>query len=173
MKNRLSFPIALILIIVALPGLRLNAQVNSSNGNSKFKTITRELACQCGCGLLVSACDPNDCATSKEIRANVTALINQGKSEPEILHSMVATYGEQILAAPPKEGFSLSAYILPFAFLIIGGYVLMLIITRWLPKIRGTETETMISASGNGNGTSETGIRHKQQIEQELKDLDL
>lgn len=47
-------------------------------------------------------------------------LIAQGKSEKEILASLKAVYGERVLAAPPKKGFFLSAWIFPFVILSLG-----------------------------------------------------
>ena len=160
-----------LLALFILAGMFRITPVYAKTQSASFKEITSELSCNCGCGLLVSACAPEECAASAEIRGKVTKLLNDGKTEPEILQAMVGAYGTQILAAPPKEGFNISAYVLPFAFLIVGGYVLMLIVTRWLPKVRGASaTGEPPNVSGNGNDVT---IRHRKQIEQELKDLDL
>jgi len=172
MKRHLS---GIVLLSVVL-GFILNVfgeQPQNDPKDALFKEVTSSLTCSCGCGLLVSACEPADCATSAEIRGKVHGLIDQGDSKAQIMQAMVVSYGEQILAAPPKEGFNLTAYVLPFVFLIIGGYVLLLIITRWLPPFRGANNATVPpeTSAGNANESSDD-IRHLNQIEKELKDLD-
>ncbi len=177
MKRRLSN----LLIVCLIIGFALHTSAaptkNADPDKVLFDQVISELTCQCGCGLLVSACEPADCATSAEIRGKVRKLIAQGESDDQIKQAMVKDYGPQILAAPPKAGFNLSAYILPFAFLIIGGYVLLLIITRWLPKIRGANNEPIRAETvmeSDENAQNKSGeIRHLEQIENELKKLDL
>ena len=56
------------------------------------------------------------------IKARVCHILRTvGKSKPEVLQAMVAQYGERILAAPTKEGFNLTAWIIPFVMLVAGG----------------------------------------------------
>ena len=48
-------------------------------------------------------------------RREITRLIEQGKTKQEILDSLVATYGDTVLASPKDEGFGLAAYLVPIA----------------------------------------------------------
>ena len=45
-------------------------------------------------------------------------------SEEQIIQSYVDQYGETVLSAPPRKGFHLTAWILPFAAFLIGGSIL-------------------------------------------------
>ena len=103
------------------------------------------------------------------VREQVGQMLDTGKSEKEITRAMVNIYGEQILAAPPKSGFNLSAYVLPFAFLLLGGVVLYGIISRWMPGLQGETTANMKLSTGK----EDQDIKHRDRIENELQNLDL
>jgi len=158
----------LIFLLVSLSVSQLQAY-----DKKETHKINSTLTCQCGCNLLVSVCRMEGCMC-EGVRKQVGEMLDEGKTPTQIRQTMVAEYGEKILAAPPKEGFNLSAYVLPFVFLIIGGYVLLLIITRWLPRFRSAN-DAPITPGTSGDNENETSddVRHLQQIEKELKDLDL
>jgi cytochrome c-type biogenesis protein CcmH len=65
-----------------------------------------------------------------EIRTEVRAMLAEGKSRDEILNHYVAQYGERILAAPRAEGFNILAYVLPWAALILGAWLLIVLIKK-------------------------------------------
>lgn len=95
--------------------------------------ITNEFACTCGCNMVVSACEGSmTCDAAKNITAEVDQLINQGKTKVEIVKYFTKKYGERILAAPTKKGFNLTAWILPFIALLLGGGLIYVFIDRCL-----------------------------------------
>lgn len=65
-----------------------------------------------------------------EIRTEVRAMVAEGKNRDEILNHYVAQYGERILAAPRAEGFNILAYVLPWAALIFGAWLLIVLIKK-------------------------------------------
>lgn len=65
-----------------------------------------------------------------EIRTEVRAMLAEGKSRDEILNHYVAQYGERILASPRAEGFNILAYVLPWAALIMGAWLLIVLIKK-------------------------------------------
>jgi cytochrome c-type biogenesis protein CcmH len=67
---------------------------------------------------------------AEKIRNEVSAMVAAGKSRDEILDHFVAEYGERILAAPKPSGFNAFAYILPWASLILGSWLLFLLLKR-------------------------------------------
>ena len=67
---------------------------------------------------------------SDQIRKEVRTMVAEGKSRDEILDFYVAKYGERILAAPRPEGFNALAYVLPWAALIMGAWILILLIRK-------------------------------------------
>lgn len=65
-----------------------------------------------------------------QIRTEVRAMVAAGKSRDEILDHFVAQYGERILATPRPKGFNALAYVLPWAALILGAWLLITMIRK-------------------------------------------
>jgi cytochrome c-type biogenesis protein CcmH len=69
---------------------------------------------------------------SEQIRKEVRAMVEAGKSRDEILDHYVAKYGERILAAPRARGFNILAYVLPWTVLIAGVWLLFVLLRKLL-----------------------------------------
>jgi cytochrome c-type biogenesis protein CcmH len=69
-------------------------------------------------------------AVAEQIRTEVRAMVAQGMTRDEILDHYVAQYGERILASPRAEGFNMLAYVLPWAALLFGAWLLIVLIKR-------------------------------------------
>ena len=81
------------------------------------------------------------------------------------MQSFVAEYGEVVLAAPTKKGFNLTAWVLPFVMLVVGGGVVRAVIRRWSrPEAR--------MASGPDRPSTAEDAEYQARVERELKDLD-
>jgi cytochrome c-type biogenesis protein CcmH len=65
---------------------------------------------------------------SKQMRRVVREMLVQGNSRDEILDFFAERYGPQVLAAPPKSGLSLLAWIVPVVavFAVIAGGLLVI-----------------------------------------------
>ncbi|HLF04079.1 MAG TPA: cytochrome c-type biogenesis protein CcmH, partial [Dehalococcoidia bacterium] len=50
---------------------------------------------------------------ARQMRLRVREMLGQGASRQEVLDFFVARYGAEVLAAPPKSGFNLVAWVLP------------------------------------------------------------
>jgi cytochrome c-type biogenesis protein CcmH len=74
------------------------------------------------------------CSTADQIKSDIKQMIAKGMSEDEIIKSYVAQYGQTVLAAPPKKGFQLTAWMVPFAAFLVGGLVLFTFLKRHQEK---------------------------------------
>lgn len=91
--------------------------------------ITAKIVCDCGCNnLTVKNCT---CGKADQVRADVASRLDAGQSSAQVLQAYVDEYGEQILAAPTREGFNLVGWIMPFAALLAGASLLLLALRRW------------------------------------------
>jgi cytochrome c-type biogenesis protein CcmH len=70
------------------------------------------------------------CSTADQIKSDIKTMIAQGMSEDDIIKSFVAQHGDTVLAAPPKKGFQLTAWMVPFAAFLLGGVVLIVFLKR-------------------------------------------
>ncbi len=64
---------------------------------------------------------------AKQMRVIVRERLLQGQSEQEIIDYFVSVYGISVLAEPPRQGFGLTAWIVPPAALAVGAALLALV----------------------------------------------
>ncbi len=74
--------------------------------------------------------------TAQQMRAIILDQVRAGKSRDEILAYFVSRYGEWVLLAPPRRGFNLLAWWLPFAGIAVGTLAVVLAARRWVANGR-------------------------------------
>ena len=159
MKFRaLVIPIAVLLTLV-LSTTAVYAALTS-------KDIEKELMCQCGCTMVVDVCE---CETANQMRVRIAELIDQGQDKDQIIASFVSQYGEKILASPPKKGFNLVAWIVPFAAVAAGGIALFFILRVWATKGKTLKVSKGLSPVPPASSADTDGYR--DQLDAELKKL--
>ncbi|MDR7402246.1 MAG: cytochrome c-type biogenesis protein CcmH [Armatimonadota bacterium] len=93
--------------------------------------LAGEFVCQCGCGLTLATCNHPVCGPRDQMLATLGRLLAEGKTASEIRAAFVASYGEAVLAAPPRRGFNLVAWWGPYAALAAGAAVLLTLAALW------------------------------------------
>jgi cytochrome c-type biogenesis protein CcmH len=68
---------------------------------------------------------------AQQVERFIAVRIRAGDSKQEIKDKLVEQYGPRILAAPPREGFDLLAWVLPLAGALGAALVLGLAAWRW------------------------------------------
>lgn len=58
----------------------------------------------------------------------------KGETDEQIIQAFVQQFGSTVYAEPPKSGFSLVAWVMPTAYLVLGALVVIFVISRWLKK---------------------------------------
>lgn len=81
-------------------------------------------------------------ALSQQMRSVVREKLALGATKEEILQFFVERYGEGVLAAPPKAGFNLLLWVLPFLGIATGGFLIFWIVK----KMKGKELYSKTSA---------------------------
>ena len=96
------------------------------------KELEQKLKCTCGCNLDIYVCRTTDftCQYSPALHKEVVDLRAAGKDPEAVVAAFVAKYGEQILMAPPAEGFNLAGYLVPGAAVLLAGSVIGLVLLR-------------------------------------------
>jgi cytochrome c-type biogenesis protein CcmH len=96
--------------------------------------VADKIMCQCGCGAVLSECPHQDCGWGIPEKTYIEEQLQAGKSEAQMVQYYVQKYGEKILAAPPKTGFNMTAWVIPFAGLIMGGAALYFMVRMWAQR---------------------------------------
>jgi len=129
--------VAAALCLLAAVGLACAASApptSSTALDDRVREIASDLRCVV-CQNLSVADSPSDLA--REMRNLIRELVQQGKSRQEIQDYFVSRYGEFVLLAPPKHGFSLLVWVLPFLALVIGAGGVYLVARRWATRPPG------------------------------------
>ncbi len=156
-----------IVMIVALILLAGPATVWAA---SQLANLENALMCKCDdkCGKVLINCT---CDTSKETRKILTGKLDSGLTVDQIVKQYVDKYGETILSAPTKSGFNLSAWIMPFAALAIGGFGVRKVIQSW---VRPSQTKKDADANGKESApeTDAPSGKYSKKLADELDRLD-
>lgn len=131
----------------------------AGNAADKAREIEDQLIAPCCWSQPVSQ---HDSEVSQQIRDEVRNMLAAGKSRDDILDSFVARYGERILVTPRPKGFNTLVYLLPWAALPLGAWILVLL----LRKLR-SPAPTPAPAPAPSPGT-----RYDSVIEKEMRELD-
>jgi len=90
-----------------------------------------ELEGEVMCPVCNTTLDQSSSPAARQIEAVISRRIAAGDTKSEIKDRLVAEYGPQILAAPPKEGFDLLAWLLPIGGALAGAAILGFLAWRW------------------------------------------
>ena len=108
------------------------AQSSSQLLTPEIRRVGGRLACLCGtCNNTVGDCPMLECHYSKPAREKIAAKLSIGESDDQIVQGVVKETGLQALAAPPQEGFSLLAWVMPWIAISIGLIVIWLFMRRF------------------------------------------
>ena len=87
------------------------------------------------CQSLSVADSPSE--TANQMRAIVRERLAAGDSPEQVLAYFVEKYGDWILLSPPKSGFTLLVWVLPFVGLGIGLVLVAVTVSRWSRRPEG------------------------------------
>ncbi|UCD11856.1 MAG: cytochrome c-type biogenesis protein CcmH [Nitrospinaceae bacterium] len=129
------------LALMAVPVLFLLALPPAAGAGALLADLENALMCKCDdkCGKVLINCT---CSTSDKTRAEFTRMLESGLTVEQIIQKQVDQYGETVLSAPTKNGFNLTAWVAPFAALLVGGLGIRKVIDNWVRKNRGEPGET-------------------------------
>lgn len=117
-----------LLIPVIVWGAAAGSGLSAVELEDKVREVASGLRCVV-CQNLSVADSPSDLA--KEMRNLVRDLLQQGKTPEEIRAYFVSRYGEFVLLSPPKRGFNLLLWGLPFLAIAAGACGVYMVAKRW------------------------------------------
>jgi len=97
----------------------------------RFSEMGHQMMCICGCSQILLECNHVGCPAADGMRIELMASLTRGDSDSLVEQSFVQKYGPTVLAAPTTKGFDRVAYLIPFAALILGLGLIVLVIRAW------------------------------------------
>jgi cytochrome c-type biogenesis protein CcmH len=126
---------------LAVAALPLIVPVGAQQFSERAKKIGSQLNCMCGsCNMTAANCShpggefSGPCPTAKAMLQEIDQRGTRGETDEQIVQAFVKEFGSTVYAEPPKSGFSLVAWVMPTAYLVLGALVVIFVISRWLKK---------------------------------------
>ena len=137
-------------LAVAALALALLAPTAAAEQAASLTEIEKQVMCPV-CGTLLQLAESPQ---AQRERVFINGLIAEGKTEAQVKDALVAEYGDEVLALPPRSGFSLSAYLVPIVAFLIAVAALAVGVLRWR-RTGGGGPDDPAPAAGPSDADSE------------------
>ena len=109
---------------------------------------------------------------AEQWRELIRQKLAQGESQAQIMAYFVDMRGEEILAAPPKRGFALTAWLFPALIIINGTGVIVLLTHRWARQRSGIENARNLGMNPSISAhDSSSPDPYRDRLQKELEDF--
>jgi cytochrome c-type biogenesis protein CcmH/NrfF len=116
------------------------------------------------CPTCQTSLELSNAPVAERMRAFIRERIAAGDSRSEIDDALVADFGEEVLAAPPKEGFNLLAWVLP----LLGGALAIGALAFALVRWSRTRPEPELPEPASANGGPPLDPELERKVDEEL-----
>jgi cytochrome c-type biogenesis protein CcmH len=151
-----------------LPVLLAVALLAAACGGADETPTLAELEKKFICPTCQTTLELSNAPVADRMRVFIRERIAAGDSESEISEALVAQFGEGVLAAPPKEGFNLLAWVLPLAGGAVAIGALAVALRRW----SRTRAEPGSAATPSANGRPPLDPELERRLDEELARFD-
>jgi cytochrome c-type biogenesis protein CcmH len=151
------------LVSALVVALAVVAPAAASEQHPTLPELERELICPTCHESLAASNSP----IADRMRAFIRARIAAGDTKSQIEAKLVDQFGEAVLAAPPKSGFNLLAWILPLAGIVLAAGIVGVLAYRWSRTRRAPEL-----ADPSANGRYHLDPELERRVDEELARYD-
>jgi cytochrome c-type biogenesis protein CcmH len=151
-------------LVVGLVGLVLAAPAAASEQHPTLPELEGQLMCPICEGETLAQ---SDSAPAQQIKAYIQRRIDRGATRSQIKQELVVMWGKRILAAPPRHGFDLLAWLLPIVGALGGAAVLGVLAWRWTRERDPEPAPQRWSLNGHPLGPDE-----ERRLDEELARFD-
>ena len=152
------------LVALVLAALVLAAPAAASEQHPSWRVLEGQLMCPICEGETLAQ---SDSAAAQRIKVEIQQRIAAGDTRSQIKRRLVAEWGERILAAPPRHGFDLLAWLLPIVGVLGGAAVLGVLAWGWTREREPEPAPERWSLNGHPLGPDE-----ERRLDEELARFD-
>lgn len=118
-------------LLLAVAALALAAPALASEQHPTLLELEGQLMCPVCQGETLAQ---SDSIPAQRIKAHIQQRIRQGWTRSQIKNELVDIWGTRILAAPPRHGWNLLAWVLPLVGILGGAGVIGILAWGWSRK---------------------------------------
>jgi cytochrome c-type biogenesis protein CcmH/NrfF len=115
-----------------------------------------------------------NCTSSQaeQWRELIRQKLTRGETKEQILRYFVDIGGEGILAAPPKQGFALTAWLLPLFVMVNGAGLIVVLTRRWAQRRPQTDIRGIADDNTTASSAHPVSDPYLDRLHRELKEFD-
>ncbi|HLX56271.1 MAG TPA: cytochrome c-type biogenesis protein [Ktedonobacteraceae bacterium] len=167
MKQRRVF-LLIIAVVVMLAGIWLYFLLVTPPQETLDQRV-HDVASQLKCPVCQDESVADSPATiSMQMRGVIRQQLLEGKSEQQVIQYFVSRYGNSILWSPPKQGFTLLAWIAPIVMVLGSAVLLLLVLRGWLADARAAGPAENGDAADGEQADASDLQQFQARLEQEL-----
>ncbi len=126
--RRPAAPLALALLLLGAAGVAAQPPARPAVDEQQVYAVAAELRCVV-CQNLSVADSPSEMA--RQMRQIMRERLAAGESPAQVRQFFVERYGEWILLAPPRRGFTLLVWLTPAVAVLLGVSLVAVLVVRW------------------------------------------
>jgi len=130
---------------VLAAALLLAAPAAASEQHPTLNELENQIMCPVCAGETLAQ---SDSPAAAQVKRYIQGRIVAGDTRSQIKRELVAQYGTRILAAPPRHGFDLLAWVLPLVLILGGAAGMGVLVWRWTRR----REEQAVAAAWSQNG---------------------
>ena len=165
-KGSIVFLVFLFTVIVG---------VESAHAGAMLADLENALMCKCDdkCGKVLINCT---CSTAAKTRKKFTKMLESGITVEQIIQQQITEYGETVLSSPTKAGFNLTAWVMPFGALLIGGAGLRRLLNIWSANNKAgaelSDNQIDDTSDDKDKSSDESSSKFSRDLQNELNQLE-
>lgn len=152
------------MFILAVPAAAQENDPKKFVSDDDVNAIAKELYCPVCESTPLDVCPTQACADWREV---IRTKLSEGQTQEEIEAYFELQYGARALAEPPQRGFTLAAWILPIAVVVVGG----LIFGRYIRSMRRAKVATTTNQQIASGETETADDDYEARVERELREM--
>ena len=135
-----AWQVAALFMVLACPALAVEPVVfDDPAEEERFRQLTTELRCLVCQNQTIA---DSDAPLAHDLRDEIYAMMQAGKTDAEIKEFMVQRYGDFVLYRPPVKSNTLLLWLAPLILLMIGGVLMARAVRKRAARLEAEEPDS-------------------------------
>ena len=128
---------------------------------ARVMEVAKELACLCG-DCPTRPLHECRCGHAGQQRERIARGLEAGQTKDQVIAGFVSDFGIRIFVTPPKEGFNLMAWFMPFFGIVVGGYAVRSVLKGWSRTDTRRKSRTATTLSEEDRAKLDAALKDRE-----------